>query len=213
MRHFLKAGIKTPALRFDTELNHVHWATTRRREHREVCAIAFDHRVQLERLTDKLAQPRQRIAEFKRLIYQAALTVAANDTAFGMIVDDRYGRDVLDAATGAGCWIARPIERPEQTPLAFEGGADVGMTLREWPVDHVVKVLVRYGADDPDPARSIQEQRLLALFEACSLTDHEMLIELIAHETAGLQADLVPAAMARLYASVLSARLVEADGA
>ena len=21
----------------------------------------------------------------------------------------------------AGCWIARPIERPEQTPLAFEG--------------------------------------------------------------------------------------------
>ena len=59
------------------------------------------------------------------------------------------------------------------------------MTLREWPVDHVVKVLVRYGADDPEPARSIQEQRLLALFEACRLTDHEMLIELIAHETAG----------------------------
>jgi 5-dehydro-2-deoxygluconokinase len=200
LRHFLKAGIKTPALRFDPELNHLHWATTRRREHREVCAIAFDHRIQLERLVDKLGQPRQRIAEFKRLVYRAAQAAAGDDPAFGMIVDDRYGRDVLDAETGRGSWLARPIELPEQTPLAFEGGADVGMTLREWPVDQVVKVLVRHQGGDPQPDRSIQEQRLTELFEACRLTEHEILVELIANAAAGPSSDVVAAGMGRLYA-------------
>ena len=117
-----------------------------------------------------------------------------------MIVDDRYGRDVLDAETGRGSWIARPIELPEQTPLAFEGGADVGMTLREWPVDQVVKVLVRYRADDPEPARSVQEQRLITLFEACRLTEHEILIELIANDATDPHSDAVAAGMERFYA-------------
>lgn len=200
LRHFLKAGIKAPALRFDTELNHVHWATTRRRAHPEVCAIAFDHRIQLERLADKLGQPRQRITEFKRLVYRAARAAAGEDPAFGMIVDDRYGRDVLDAETGRGSWLARPIELPEQTPLLFEGGADVGMTLREWPVDQVVKVLIRYGVDDPEPVRSIQERRLTEVFEACRLTEHEILVELIANRADGPSSDVVAAGMGRFYA-------------
>ena len=201
LRHFLKAGIQTPAMRFDTELNHIHWATTRRRrEHSEVCAIAFDHRIQLERLAEKLGQPRQRIAEFKRLVYRAARAAAGEDPAFGMLVDDRYGRDVLDAETGRGSWLARPIELPEQTPLAFEGGADVGMTLREWPVDQVVKVLIRYSLDDPDPVRSVQERRLSELFEACRLTEHEILVELIGNGPNDAGSDVVAAGMGRLYA-------------
>jgi 5-dehydro-2-deoxygluconokinase len=200
LRHFLKTGGNGPALRFDAELNHLHWATTRRRDNREVCALAFDHRIQLERSADKLGQSRQRIAEFKKLVYRAALAAAGDDPAFGMIVDDRYGRDVLDAETGRGSWIARPIELPEQTPLAFEGGADVGMTLREWPVDQVVKVLVRYRTDDPEPARSVQEQRLITLFEACRLTEHEILIELIANDATDPHSDAVAAGMERFYA-------------
>lgn len=147
-----------------------------------------------------MGQPRRRIAELKSLIYRAAFAAAGNDPAFGMIIDERYGRDVLDAATGQGFWIARPIEVPEQTPLAFEGGADVGLTLREWPVGQVVKVLVRYRADDPEPGRSVQEQKLVTLFEACRLTEHELLIELIPSAGAAPSPATVAAGMQRLYA-------------
>jgi 5-dehydro-2-deoxygluconokinase len=195
LRHFLETGVKAPALRFDRELNHLHWATTRSRQWPEVCALAFDHRVQLERVADRLGQPRERLADLKMLIYKAAAAAAGDDPAFGLLVDDRYGREVLEAASGSGCWLARPIESPEQTPLAFEGGADVGLTLREWPRVQVVKALVRANPELAGAKCELQEQRLLTLFEACRLTDHELLIELI---TGGGTKALI-ATMRRIY--------------
>jgi 5-dehydro-2-deoxygluconokinase len=130
------------------------------------------------------------------LIYKAAAAAAGDDPAFGLLVDDRYGREVLEAASGTGCWLARPIEVPEQTPLAFEGGADVGLTLREWPRVQAVKVLVRADPDRAGANCDLQEQRLRTLFEACRLTEHELLIELIAG--GGTKALLQ--AMRRIYA-------------
>jgi 5-dehydro-2-deoxygluconokinase len=196
LRHFLNTGVRAPALRFDEELNHVHWATTRQRPWAEVCALAFDHRVQLERLADRLGEPRERLAGLKMLIYKAAAAAAGDDPAFGLLVDDRYGREVLDEASGSGCWLARPIEVPEQTPLTFEGGADVGLTLREWPRVQVVKVLVRADPDRAGANCELQEQRLQTLFEACRLTEHELLIELIA----GGGTNAMLQAMRRIYA-------------
>jgi 5-dehydro-2-deoxygluconokinase len=195
LRRFLQFGSSTPALRHDRELEHLHWATTRDPARAEVCALAFDHRTQLERLADRLGQPRARLSDLKMLVYRAAVAVAGGDPAFGLIVDDRYGREVLEAASGEACWLARPIECPEQTPLAFEGGADVGLALREWPVRQTVKVLMRVGPDLTIADRELQESRLATLFEACRLTQHELLIELIAE---GGTRELV-AAMRRLY--------------
>ncbi|MFN3498280.1 MAG: 5-dehydro-2-deoxygluconokinase, partial [Pannonibacter indicus] len=48
LQFFLKRGVVTPALRKDAEINHVHWATTRRREIPKLMALAIDHRAQLE---------------------------------------------------------------------------------------------------------------------------------------------------------------------
>lgn len=198
--HFLNHGSAETALRFDAGLDHIHWATTRRRDWPEVLAVAFDHRAQFERLAAASARPAERIAAFKALIFRAARAGAGSDTGFGLIVDDRYGGAVLDRATGEDCWLARPIERPERTPLEFEGGADVGMTLREWPVNQTVKCLVFYHPDDPPRLRAEQERQLTTLWHACRATGHELLLEVIADRDRPGDAAPVAAALDRFYA-------------
>ena len=110
LRHFLDHGSAQRSLRLDAGLEHIHWATNRRGDWPEICALAFDHRPQLARLAKRHGQPPARIAEFKKLIYRAAKQAAGEDPAFGIIVDDIYGREVLELAAGAH-WVARPIEQ------------------------------------------------------------------------------------------------------
>lgn len=199
LSHFLTNGSPETALRFDMTLDHLHWATTRRQDWPEVLAVAFDHRSQFERLTQQHGRAPERIAVFKALIHRAAQAAGGAAGGRGMIVDDRYGFGVLAAASGSGCWLARPIERPDRTPLEFEGGADVGLTLREWPVNHTVKCLVYYHPDDPEPLRAEQERRLLQLFQACRQTDHEFLLEVIADRQHPGEAAPVARAIRRFY--------------
>lgn len=197
--HFLSHGSAETALRFDAALDHIHWATTRRREWPEVLAVAFDHRAQFERLAAASDRPAERIAAFKALIFRAARAGAGGDAGFGLIVDGRYGGMVLDRATGEESWLARPIERPERTPLEFEGGADVGLTLREWPVNQTVKCLVFYHPDDPPALRAEQERQLVTLVQACRETGHELLLEVIADRDRPGDAAPVAAALERFY--------------
>jgi 5-dehydro-2-deoxygluconokinase len=199
LRHFLTRGSPHRALREDPELEHLHRATTRRRDWPEVCALAFDHRAQLERMAERAGQPAARIAAFKRLAYRAAREAAGSDPALGILVDDRYGRAVLDAASGEGIFVARPIERPETTPLAFEGGPDVGLTLREWPVDHVVKCLVRWQPGDPEEIAREQARQLQLLGDACRRTEHELLLELIADRERPGDVNATLAVLGRIY--------------
>jgi 5-dehydro-2-deoxygluconokinase len=199
LSHFLTKGSLETALRFDKALDHLHWATTRRQDWPEVLAVAFDHRSQFERLAQQHGQAPARIAAFKALVYRAAQAAGGADDGRGMIVDDRYGFEVLAAASGRGCWLARPIERPDRTPLEFEGEADVGLTLRDWPVNQTVKCLVFYHPDDPEALKAEQERRLLQLFQACRQTDHELLLEVIADRQHPGEAAPVVRAIRRFY--------------
>jgi 5-dehydro-2-deoxygluconokinase len=98
------------------------------------------------------------------------------------------------------CWIGRPIELPKAIPLTFEGGRDVGVTLRSWPRTHVVKCLCYYHPDDPEPLRAAQEAQLLQLFEATRATAHELMIEVIASQTGRpTTIETAPAVMQRIY--------------
>jgi 5-dehydro-2-deoxygluconokinase len=179
LQHFLSAGSSYRALRLDPVLNHIHWATTRRPQTPELTVLAFDHRSQLERLADSCGKPRQQIARFKALVYRAARAAAGDSACFGIILDDRYGQETLDRASGFGHFIARPIEVPEKTPLRFEGSDDVAVKLQEWPVQHVVKCLLRCHPDDDADLRAAQEGQLRRLFSACRATSHELLLEII----------------------------------
>lgn len=180
LQHFIAVGSKEFALRNDKELNHIHWATTRKAEPRELCALAIDHRAQLEALADRVKAPRARIAAFKRLAVTAAAKVAAGRPGFGMLLDEKYGRDALFEALGQGLWIGRPVEEPGSRPLQFEGGGDIGARLVEWPLAHTVKCLCFYRIDDDPVLRELQDAKLLELYDATRRIGREFLLEIIA---------------------------------
>ena len=179
LAYFLEHGSATERLREDRELEHLHRVTTRTAHWPSLAVLAFDHRAQLEALADEHGAPRERIGALKRLIGQGALRGAGDTRGAGVIVDDRYGEDVLPAMTGRGWWIARPVELPGSRPLAFEAGDNVALALRTWPREHVAKCLVFYHPDDEPVLRQRQIARLVALQAACVATFHELLVEVL----------------------------------
>lgn len=180
LRHFLAHGAKSRWLREDAALEHLHRVSTRLQQWPDLTVLAFDHRVQFEELAGHSAEATTRIAHFKRLMAQAALQTQGGGAArYGVILDDRYGEATLPTVTGCGSWVARPVELPGSRPLQFEAGPQIGLTLRDWPTEHVAKCLVMYHPDDDESLRNAQIEQLLALQQACLATDHEYLIEVI----------------------------------
>ncbi len=199
LTYFLEHGSRERALRKDVALNHIHWATTRRRDIPRLMALAIDHRIQLEELAaDEAAIAR--IPAFKVLAVRAARRVAGGRPGFGMLLDDKYGRDALFAAgAGQDLWVARPIELPGSRPLQFEFSQDLGSRLIEWPVDHCVKVLCFYHPDDDDALKTVQQAKLVSAFDAARRIGREILIEIIASKSGPLRDDTVSRALAELY--------------
>ncbi len=67
LQYFLEHGSKEKALRKDEAINHVHWATTRRRDIPLLMALAIDHRSQLEDIAEGKPELLARIPASKRL--------------------------------------------------------------------------------------------------------------------------------------------------
>jgi 5-dehydro-2-deoxygluconokinase len=120
---FLRHGSKHHALRHDAQLEHIHWATTRKGTWPGMRVFAFDHRKQLEDMAADAGADPARIADFKALCLEAAKQVAAGRSGYGILCDERLGRDALYGAAGTGLWIGRPVEVPGSRPLALEIGA------------------------------------------------------------------------------------------
>jgi 5-dehydro-2-deoxygluconokinase len=180
LQHFLAHGSAHHRLREDERLEHLHRATTRLTPTHELAVLAFDHRVQFEEIAGTGAQAASRIAAFKALVARAARVAASEDPRPGIIVDDRYGDEVLPPMTGDGWWVARPVELPGSRPLRFEAGPQVALTLRSWPTEHVAKCLVSLHPDDEPALRDRQLEQLCALQLACVASDREFLVEVIA---------------------------------
>ncbi|MBI4924099.1 MAG: 5-dehydro-2-deoxygluconokinase [Devosia nanyangense] len=194
--YFLKNGSPERALRKDETLNHLHWATTRRKDIPQLMALAIDHRSQLEDLPG--ATP-AKLTAFKRLAVKAAARVAAGRPGYGMLIDDKYGRDALfDAGEEGNLWIARPIELPGSRPLRFEFSQDLSR-FTEWPVDHCIKVLCFYHPDDAAPLKAEQIERLRQAYDAARRIGRELLIEIIASRNGALGDTTVSRVLSELY--------------
>lgn len=202
LQFFLEHGSRYHALRKDPALNHVHWATTRRiGDIPTLMALACDHRVQFEQMADEIGAPRERIGAFKRLAVRAAAVVAGGRPGYGMLLDEKYGREALFDAAGHGfSWIGRPVELPGSRPLRFEFSQDMGSQLVEWPLAHTVKCLAFYHPDDPEPLKAQQRDKLLALFDAARKVGRELLVEIIAGKHGSLEEDTLARALGELYA-------------
>ena len=216
LQQFLAHGSTQRAVRRDRELEHLHRASTRLRQWPELAVLAFDHRLQFEELAGDASnrsarsgtvdeseadRMHERIARFKRLLAEGGRRGAAGAAGFGMIVDDRYGDDVLPGLTGGPGWIARPVELPGSRPLRFEAGNDIALALRAWPSEHVAKCLVSYHPDDDATLRSEQLASLQTLQAACIATDRELLIEVIPPRELASDDDTLARALAQIYAA------------
>lgn len=205
LRHFMAHGSSYHRLREDPVLNRLHWSTTRTGEFQEVLAFAFDHRRQLELLAEQHGRSCEAIGRFKSLCWTTVEQVAESfpGNGLGILCDGRLGEDALAVATecaaAKGVWIGRPIEEPSVRPLRFEGAASVGVTLREWPVNHCVKCLVFYHPDDDELMRGEQESALLRLADATRATRHELLLEVITPEAMPRDEQTIARIISRFY--------------
>jgi 5-dehydro-2-deoxygluconokinase len=167
-------------------------------------ALAIDHRVQLEDLAQDDEAALARIPAFKVLAVKAARRIANGRPGFGMLLDDKYGRDALfEAGAGKDLWVAKPIELPGSRPLKFEFSQDLGSRLIEWPVDHCIKVLCFYHPDDEPALKREQIEKLTSAFEAARKVGREILIEIIASKAGPLKDDTVARALSELYGAGL----------
>jgi 5-dehydro-2-deoxygluconokinase len=196
---FLSARDERSTDSFKRHFDHVHWASTRRKDYPELTVLAIDHRSQFEDLADSAASDAKRIARFKTLGLRALDAVAQKDARFGVLLDGRYGFEALSEAADLPYWIGRPIEIPKSRPLEFEGSADVATEISTWPLNHVVKCLVNYHPDDPADLRAQQECQLKRLFDACRKTRHELLLEVILPPEMPLNSHTAARAISRIY--------------
>jgi 5-dehydro-2-deoxygluconokinase len=143
-----------------------------------------------------------RISRLKQLFVEA---VAETETArglsgqVGILCDDRYGQDALNAATGRGWWIGRPVELPGSNPVVFDRGRSIGTTLIAWPQEHIVKCLVQFHPDDTIDNRLEQEAQIRALYDAVQVSGHELLLEIIPPKSLPREPDTAYRALKRLY--------------
>lgn len=185
LEFFLDRGVRSKRLREDALLEHVHWATTRRRQWDEVCALALDHRSQLEEMASEAGVGAGRISRFKELGLQAILRVrAAHGFNVGTLLDGRYGQSALFEAQRHEMWIGRPVEQPGACPISFEGQASLGVEIGSWPPNHVAKCLIFYNTSDPEDLKAQQIAEMHRLHTAARQSGHEFLLEIIARDPA-----------------------------
>ena len=177
LRFFLRRGVKARALRKDAELEHVHWATNRRRAWPELRVFAFDH---CKRFEDMDGTSPERIGRFKKLCLDAALGVAAGKNGYGVICEGLFGREALYGATGRGLWIGRSLRELQAGASGVtEGGSepDCG-ALDEWPLESAVRFRWRFSCGDGEVVWGSQERLLERVFAAARRNRLELVLEL-----------------------------------
>ncbi|MBU0584213.1 MAG: 5-dehydro-2-deoxygluconokinase [Alphaproteobacteria bacterium] len=201
LQYFLRNGSPHRALRKDEALSHIHWATTRRNDIPALMAFACDHRIQLEDIAARVGADPARIGDFKVLAVKAAARVADGRPGYGMLLDEKHGRDAMfEYARHGFSWLGRPVELPGSRPLRFEFSQDIGSQLVEWPVDHCIKCLSFYHPDDPAELKTEQQQKLRSLFDGARKVGRELLVEIIAGKHGALGDNTIPRALEELYA-------------
>lgn len=186
----------------DAVLNRLHRVSVPRRQWDELCVFAFDHRNQFFELAQQQGAGEACLPALKELLVQAVAQSAEAlqlDGKIGVLIDDRYGAGALNAATGRGWWVGRPVELPGSNPLQFDWGRSIGSQLVGWPKEQVIKCLVQLHPDEQVVHRLEQEAQVKALYDAAQLSGHELLLEVIPPKRMTAAPDTVYRAVKRLY--------------
>lgn len=193
----------------DPYFKHLHYSTCRPYEWDNLHILAFDHRIQLEVIADeagytgkKAEKAVAKIRQAKQLVYSAFEQVRAKYTAkpdlqFGLICDDRYGKEVLEKAAitynpamqgqnRLPLWSARPVEKPLSRPLEFDTGitdhkhpVDLAVAMKNFAERQTLKCLVFHHPDDDQDLQEEQMRRLNRLYQLAQANRLELLVEIL----------------------------------
>lgn len=187
----------------DAKRTRLHRVSPKRKQWDEVLGFAFNHRNQFFDLAQQTGASESRISTLKGLFVDAVAQTEQElklQGRIGVLIDDRYGQDALNAATGRGWWIGRPVELPGSMPLVFDHGRSIGTKLTEWPREQTAKCLVQYHPDHPHDVRLEQEAQIRSLYDACQASGNELLLEVIVPKNGPpVENDTVYRALKRLY--------------
>ncbi|WP_439821064.1 bifunctional 5-dehydro-2-deoxygluconokinase/5-dehydro-2-deoxyphosphogluconate aldolase [Pseudomonas sp. HLG18] len=190
----------------DAILQRLHQVSVPRKQWKQLFIFAFDHRGQLVELAQKGGRDLGAIGELKQLFIKAVERVEKDlreqgiEADVGLLADQRFGQDSLNAATGRGWWVARPVEVQGSRPLAFEHGRSIGSNLIVWPQEQIIKCLVQFHPDDEPMLRLEQEAQIKALYQASQVSGHELLLEIIPpKDHPSPHPDVLYRALKRLY--------------
>jgi myo-inositol catabolism protein IolC len=143
-----------------------------------VYMLAADHRWQWEEFCDARSISRTRIAEVKRLAFDAFLMardrVAAVRESGALLVDEQYASGVIADALRAGVNVGTPAEKAGAFPLAWSMEP-----FSDALTGAFVKVLVRYRPDDEAGVRDGQWTKLDALQTWCGDAGKPLVIEVL----------------------------------
>ena len=182
LSNYISRAESVPRPDKDSHLNYLHRVTApdRPKWQTPLSIFAFDHRVQMVDMCEKLGADTHRISQAKSLMLQAGKHISQQlGTHFGVLIDATWGQDALNNATGDGLWIGRPVELPKSYPLQFEHGDDIGTQFTSWPKEHIVKCLMFYHPDADTDINTVQLERIKLLWHAVCATGHELLLEII----------------------------------
>jgi 5-dehydro-2-deoxygluconokinase len=195
LNHYLVHGSTHRALRKDARLNHLHWATTRRRGPRNLLAMALDVQAVPDRQAAAIAP--ERLARLRALELAAVGRVAGARGDFGVLLNDAEGLSASVAAVPRSLWLAQAIQQSRPGALEFEA-ASVATQLNEWPAVLNVACSLTYHPDEPLEVRAAQERDLRRLHAACRAQQRELLLALSTGQR-DPGADHLATVLSRLY--------------
>ena len=141
--------------------------------------LASDHRWQWEEWCDASQVPRARIAEAKRLVFQAFGRARARSDDVrrngALLLDSMYGAEAVAAAQAEGIPVGTPVERAGRFPLEWQDEPfHAGLTGNSF-----AKVLIRYRPEWEETAKEGQMRKLLELQAWCRRQRMPLLVEII----------------------------------
>lgn len=145
---------------------------------KRVYMLAADHRWQWEEWCDARSIPRARIADVKRLAFDAfmqARELSSEVHADGaLLVDEQYASAVIAYAMQAGVTVGSPAEKAGAFPLAWSTDP-----FSRALTGAFVKVLVRFRPDYDERLREAQWEKLQTLQTWCRSAGKPLVVEIL----------------------------------
>ena len=160
---------------------------------KDLFILPFDHRSSFEAglldIRNRQADPGEveKLAAYKRVIYEGfleALDLGVPVETAAILVDQKYGEQLLANARERGITTCTSVEKSGQPEFDFEYGDDFGRRLED-AAPTFAKTLVRYNPEGDSTSNQNQRQRLKVLSDYSHSAGYKFMFELLVPATEG----------------------------